>query len=163
MHAEQHHGERHNLIARLQNLAKAKSIRVSFVGGDVHCAAIGRLYTSPKVHRLRHDHRFMPQVPRLPVHISVANAPQLPAQHGTFALHAATSNSRTVTCSSVCTCPYFLNHAVLLPVHSLVNYMQRLLEGLLPPRLADHLPILHSCSCHHAASCLYSTIRHCQA
>lgn len=60
--AEQHHGERQNLIARLQNLAKAKSIRVSFVGGDVHCAAIGRLYTHPKVHRLRHDHRFMPQV-----------------------------------------------------------------------------------------------------
>lgn len=60
--AGQHHGERHNLIARLQNLAKAKNIRVSFVGGDVHVAGVGRLYTQPKIHRLRYDHRFMPQV-----------------------------------------------------------------------------------------------------
>lgn len=60
--AGQHHGERHNLIARLQNLAKAKNVRVSFVGGDVHVAGVGRLYTQPKIHRLRHDHRFMPQV-----------------------------------------------------------------------------------------------------
>lgn len=60
--AGQHHGERHTLIARLQNLAKAKSVRVSFVGGDVHVAGVGRLYTQSKVHRLRHDHRVMPQV-----------------------------------------------------------------------------------------------------
>ena len=60
--AGQHHGERHNLIARLQNVAKTKNVRVSFVGGDVHVAGVGRLYTQPKIHRLRYDHRFMPQV-----------------------------------------------------------------------------------------------------
>lgn len=69
--AGQHHGERHTLIARLQNLAKAKSVRVSFVGGDVHVAGVGRLYTQPKVHRLRHDHRFMPQI----VSSAIVNAP----------------------------------------------------------------------------------------
>ena len=62
LHAGQHHGERHNLIARLQDLACLKSVRISFVGGDVHVAGVGRLYTQPKAHRLRHDHRFMPQV-----------------------------------------------------------------------------------------------------
>ena len=46
----------------MQNLAKTKNIRVSFVGGDVHVAGVGRLYTQPKIHRLRYDHRFMPQV-----------------------------------------------------------------------------------------------------
>ena len=60
--AEQHGGERHNLIARLQSVAKTKNVRVSFVGGDVHVAGVGRLYTQPKIHRLRYDHRFMPQV-----------------------------------------------------------------------------------------------------
>ncbi|DBB15612.1 TPA: hypothetical protein ACH3X3_003824 [Trebouxia sp. C0006] len=69
--AGQHHGERHNLIARLQNLAKAKNVRVSFVGGDVHVAGVGRLYTQPKVHRLRHDHRFMPQI----VSSAIVNVP----------------------------------------------------------------------------------------
>ncbi|DBA98627.1 TPA: hypothetical protein ACH3X1_014416 [Trebouxia sp. C0004] len=69
--AGQHHGERHNLIARLQNLAKTKNVRVSFVGGDVHVAGVGRLYTQPKVHRLRHDHRFMPQI----VSSAIVNAP----------------------------------------------------------------------------------------
>ena len=48
-------------MARLQNLAKTKNVHVSFVGGDVHVARVGRVYTH-KVHRLRHDHRFMPQV-----------------------------------------------------------------------------------------------------
>lgn len=47
--AGQHHSERHNLIARLQNPAKTKNMRVSFVGGDVHVAGVGRLYTHPKI------------------------------------------------------------------------------------------------------------------
>ncbi|KAL3136206.1 hypothetical protein ABBQ32_007220 [Trebouxia sp. C0010 RCD-2024] len=72
--AGQHHGERHNLIARLQNLAKTKNVRVSFVGGDVHVAGVGRLYTQPKIHRLRYDHRFMPQI----VSSAIVNAPPPP-------------------------------------------------------------------------------------
>ncbi len=75
----QHHGERHNLIARLQNLAKAKNVCVSFVGGDVHVAGVGRLYTQPKAHRLRHDHRFMPQVHTGPFHTPPPPPPTHPS------------------------------------------------------------------------------------
>ncbi len=32
----------------MQVVAKAREARVSFISGDVHCAAIGRLYTRPK-------------------------------------------------------------------------------------------------------------------
>ena len=36
-------------MERLQALAKARELRVSFISGDVHLAAVGRLYSRPKV------------------------------------------------------------------------------------------------------------------
>ena len=56
--------ERNWLILELQKLAKAKCIRVSFLSGDVHCAAVGVLKTfaknkgQAKVDPM-HDHRYM--------------------------------------------------------------------------------------------------------
>ncbi|KJA20267.1 hypothetical protein HYPSUDRAFT_68674 [Hypholoma sublateritium FD-334 SS-4] len=43
--ARGHKKERNWLIEQLQNFAKAKRIRVTFLSGDVHCAAIGLLKT----------------------------------------------------------------------------------------------------------------------
>lgn len=49
------------LVRRLQSIAQRKSIRMTFVSGDVHVGGLGRLYSHPKVD-LRTDFRFMPQV-----------------------------------------------------------------------------------------------------
>ena len=46
----------------MQTLALDKNVRVTFLGGDVHAGAVGRLYTQPKLQRLRYDHRMMVQV-----------------------------------------------------------------------------------------------------
>ncbi|KAI0071818.1 hypothetical protein K474DRAFT_1712149 [Panus rudis PR-1116 ss-1] len=46
--AKAHKGERNWLIEQLQNLARAKHCRVSLLGGDVHCAAVGVLKTLVK-------------------------------------------------------------------------------------------------------------------
>ncbi|KAJ5946711.1 hypothetical protein N7454_003550 [Penicillium verhagenii] len=47
--ARQHKRERKMLIERLQELARANSVRVTILGGDVHLAAIGRFYSHPKL------------------------------------------------------------------------------------------------------------------
>ena len=47
--AKTHLGERKQFVAGLQNVAKAREARISFISGDVHCCAIGRLYSRPKV------------------------------------------------------------------------------------------------------------------
>ena len=46
----------------MQTLALDRNVRVTFLGGDVHAGAVGRLYTQPKLQRLRYDHRMMVQV-----------------------------------------------------------------------------------------------------
>lgn len=46
----------------MQTLALDKNVRVTFLGGDVHAGAVGRLYTQPKLQKLRYDHRMMVQV-----------------------------------------------------------------------------------------------------
>jgi len=54
--------ERNDFIQQLQNLAMLKRIRITFLSGDVHCAAVGLLKTlspggrdvDPKL-----DHRYM--------------------------------------------------------------------------------------------------------
>lgn len=58
--ARQHKRERKMFIVRLQEFAKAHSIRVTILGGDVHLAAIGRFYSKPKL-RIPglNDHRFI--------------------------------------------------------------------------------------------------------
>lgn len=58
--ARQHKNERKALIVGLQELAQANSMRVTILGGDVHLAAVGRFYSSPKLAvPSEHDHRYM--------------------------------------------------------------------------------------------------------
>ncbi|KAJ5212669.1 uncharacterized protein N7498_004315 [Penicillium cinerascens] len=61
--AHQHKKERKMLIQRLQELARAHSVRVTILGGDVHLAAVGRFYSKPKLNLSgENDHRFMVNV-----------------------------------------------------------------------------------------------------
>lgn len=47
--AKAHLHERRYFVERLQAVARARQARVSFMSGDVHVAAVGRLYSRPKV------------------------------------------------------------------------------------------------------------------
>ncbi|KAL8777962.1 MAG: hypothetical protein Q9213_007628, partial [Squamulea squamosa] len=61
--AKHHKRERNWFIQELQELAAEKSIRVTILGGDVHLAAIGQFYSSPKLNLAKdRDHRYMPNV-----------------------------------------------------------------------------------------------------
>lgn len=61
--ARQHKHERKQLVLRLQALAKNHSIRITILGGDVHLAALGRFYSSPKLAiPVEMDHRYMVNV-----------------------------------------------------------------------------------------------------
>ena len=61
--AHQHKKERKNLVLRLQQLAQQHSVRVSILGGDVHLAALGRFYSSPRLGiAAEHDFRYMPNI-----------------------------------------------------------------------------------------------------
>lgn len=61
--ARQHKRERKMLIERLQELARANSVRVTVLGGDVHLAAIGRFYSHPKLNLAgENDHRYIVNV-----------------------------------------------------------------------------------------------------
>lgn len=46
----------------MQNFAKDKSVRVSFLGGDVHCCAAGRLYSKNLMHKEEKDPYLMVQI-----------------------------------------------------------------------------------------------------
>eukprot|EP00891_Asterochloris_glomerata_P005631 jgi/Astpho2/5631/Aster-x0692 len=81
--AGQHRHEAKYFVARLQartlptlmhTLALDKNVRVTFLGGDVHAGAVGRLYTQPKLQRLRYDHRMMVQF----TSSAIVNAPPPP-------------------------------------------------------------------------------------
>jgi len=41
--------ERRMLIEKCQEISAAQCIRISFLSGDVHVCAAGRLYSNPKV------------------------------------------------------------------------------------------------------------------
>ncbi|KDR81789.1 hypothetical protein GALMADRAFT_239986 [Galerina marginata CBS 339.88] len=64
--ARSHKRERNWLIEQLQNFALVKRIRVTFLSGDVHCAAVGVLKTLKTKNRPevapRADHRYMVNV-----------------------------------------------------------------------------------------------------
>ncbi|KAJ5289417.1 uncharacterized protein N7443_009670 [Penicillium atrosanguineum] len=61
--ARQHKKERKMLVQRLQELARAHSMRVTILGGDVHLAAVGRFYSKTKLNLSgENDHRFMVNV-----------------------------------------------------------------------------------------------------
>jgi hypothetical protein len=58
-----HKTERKELIQRFQAFAKAHSVRVTILGGDVHLCAIGRFYSNPKLKiASEHDWRYMANV-----------------------------------------------------------------------------------------------------
>lgn len=53
-----HKPERNKFIARLQKLAHEKSVRVTFLGGDVHLAALGRIRSvDPELIKTKHHHK----------------------------------------------------------------------------------------------------------
>lgn len=64
---DSHIDERNEILGRLQDFARKRSIRVTFLSGDVHCAAFS-MFRSDKETRIAHqlqpqnDHRLMYQV-----------------------------------------------------------------------------------------------------
>lgn len=54
--------ERKQFIRRLQSFAKDKSVRVSFLGGDVHCCAAGKLFSKNLRDEEESDPNFMVQL-----------------------------------------------------------------------------------------------------
>ncbi|KAJ1968260.1 hypothetical protein IWQ62_001347 [Dispira parvispora] len=72
--AKIHMDERATLVQRLQQFAQSRSIRVTFLSGDVHCCGAGKFHTKPKKDvTLPHnrDHRLMYQV----ISSAIMNAP----------------------------------------------------------------------------------------
>eukprot|EP00210_Caulerpa_lentillifera_P005345 g5108.t1 len=57
-----HIEERKIVVQNFQKLAWHHDVRVTFLSGDVHCAGLGRFYTSPKAEKLIADPNFMPQI-----------------------------------------------------------------------------------------------------
>jgi len=62
-----HIEERDRALVRFQGLAKAQQLRVTFISGDVHCAAVSRFRTDAKTRKAtdlkpENDHRLMYQM-----------------------------------------------------------------------------------------------------
>ncbi|KAI8334302.1 hypothetical protein BC941DRAFT_454499 [Chlamydoabsidia padenii] len=60
--AGNHLVERKRFIENLQQYARHKSIRVSFLGGDVHCCGAGKLYSKDMKEKEEGDPYFMVQI-----------------------------------------------------------------------------------------------------
>lgn len=60
--AVHHEKERKEFIERLQLFAKEKSMRVSLLGGDVHCCGTGRLYSKDMQQKEEGDPYLMVQI-----------------------------------------------------------------------------------------------------
>lgn len=74
--ASAHKKERRELVQRLQSLASEYSVRVTILGGDVHLAAVGRFYSSPKLNiPIEKDHRYMANI----ISSAIVNKPPPPA------------------------------------------------------------------------------------
>ncbi|KAI9302306.1 hypothetical protein BJ944DRAFT_251611 [Cunninghamella echinulata] len=69
--AGNHLVERKKLIEWLQQFARQRSIRVSFLGGDVHCCATGRLYSKDMKEKEMADPYLMVQI----VSSAIVNVP----------------------------------------------------------------------------------------
>ncbi|KAI9470847.1 MAG: hypothetical protein EXX96DRAFT_531384 [Benjaminiella poitrasii] len=69
--AANHEIERRGFIKRLQTFARDKSVRVSFLGGDVHCCATGRLYSKDMKDKEEGDPFLMVQI----VSSAIVNVP----------------------------------------------------------------------------------------
>ncbi|KAJ1675564.1 hypothetical protein EV182_001025 [Spiromyces aspiralis] len=58
-----HMQERKEFVLRLQDLARAKNLRVTFVAGDVHCCGAGRFASqNPEISAIENDNRYMVQI-----------------------------------------------------------------------------------------------------
>jgi len=57
--AQSHKQERNWFIIECQNLALVLNLRISFLSGDVHCAAVGRLFTQGKQLKPERDPKYM--------------------------------------------------------------------------------------------------------
>ncbi|KAI8084645.1 uncharacterized protein BX664DRAFT_337477 [Halteromyces radiatus] len=60
--ASNHEVERKRFIERLQQYARERSVRVSFLGGDVHCCGAGRLYSKDMKQKEEGDPHLMVQI-----------------------------------------------------------------------------------------------------
>ncbi|KAI8147160.1 hypothetical protein BJV82DRAFT_508875 [Fennellomyces sp. T-0311] len=60
--AGNHEVERKRFIERLQQFARDRSVRVSFLGGDVHCCGAGRLYSKDMKQKEEGDPHLMVQI-----------------------------------------------------------------------------------------------------
>ncbi|KAI8339614.1 hypothetical protein BC941DRAFT_393901 [Chlamydoabsidia padenii] len=60
--AGNHVVERKRFIERLQQYARERSVRVSFLGGDVHCCGAGRLYSKDMKQKEEGDPHLMVQI-----------------------------------------------------------------------------------------------------
>lgn len=61
--AKHHKDERNWFVQELQHLAIEKNVRVTFLSGDVHLAAVGQFYSKSKLGIAKdRDHRYMPNV-----------------------------------------------------------------------------------------------------
>ncbi|KAI9484846.1 hypothetical protein BDB00DRAFT_774189 [Zychaea mexicana] len=60
--AGNHEVERKRFIERLQQFARDRSVRVSFLGGDVHCCGAGRLYSKDMRNKEEGDPHLMVQI-----------------------------------------------------------------------------------------------------
>ncbi|ORZ10749.1 hypothetical protein BCR42DRAFT_421942 [Absidia repens] len=60
--AGNHEVERRRFIERLQQYARERSVRVSFLGGDVHCCGAGRLYSKDMKEKEEGDPHLMVQI-----------------------------------------------------------------------------------------------------
>lgn len=70
--AKNHKYERSIVIEDLQDLAIDKSLRITFLSGDVSLAAVGQFYSNPKLNLAKHeDPRYMPNI----ISSAIANAP----------------------------------------------------------------------------------------
>ncbi|KAI1448673.1 hypothetical protein F5Y02DRAFT_277631 [Annulohypoxylon stygium] len=70
--AKNHKDERRFVIEDLQDLAVDASVRVTILSGDVHLAAVGQLYSNPKLNIPKHkDFRYMPNI----ISSAIANTP----------------------------------------------------------------------------------------
>ncbi|KAJ1998221.1 hypothetical protein GGI04_005097 [Coemansia thaxteri] len=57
-----HMEERKMFVLRLQEFARRRNVRVTFVAGDVHCCGAGRFASSNPALPKEQDYRFMPQI-----------------------------------------------------------------------------------------------------
>lgn len=86
------------LIEQCQRIALENHVRISFVSGDVHCAAVAAFFTVPKKsHRLREaeDPKYMVQI----VTSAIVNTPPPPLV-GSMVSRLGEKRHKTMHCAS---------------------------------------------------------------